>query len=84
MKFEFRPNGEVYWRSPKDQNVYIQVKKGMERIVKKLLKNRPSGGTFRVTELGRVLLNFKNQEEEMTVKNTINGMPDISAILKTI
>lgn len=59
MKFEFRANGDVFWRSPEEQNIYIQVKKGLEKIVKKLLKLRPSGGTFRITESREVLLKLQ-------------------------
>ena len=62
MKFEFRANGDVFWRSPKEQNIYIQVKKGLDKIVKKLLKLRPSGGTFRITESREVLLKLQDSE----------------------
>jgi hypothetical protein len=60
MRLEFRANGDVFWRTPKDQSIYIQVKSGLEKVVKKLLKLRPSGGTFRITEAREVLL--KQQE----------------------
>ena len=63
--------------------IYIQVKKAWKDC-EETIETPSSGGTFQLLSLVKYCSSCKNQEEEMTEKNTINGMPDISAILKTI
>jgi len=56
MRLNFTSSGNVYWRTPKSQNIHIEVTSGLKSTVKSLLKLRPEGGSFRITEAREVLL----------------------------
>jgi len=74
MKFRFNSKGRVYWRTPLEQSVAIEVSKGLKSVTKKLLKIRPEGGSFRITEAREVLIKIKRD----------NDSPDVPKFVGTL
>jgi len=58
MKLSFLPGnpGRIYWRTAREEGIEINAVSGHEEVLAKLLSIRPEGGSFRITELGEVLV----------------------------
>jgi len=83
MKFRFTADGRIYWRTPMEHGIVIEVISGLEKIVKKLLKERPAGGSFRITEAREVLLKIVRGTESPEIPKFI-GMAEDEIKFKSV
>lgn len=61
-KYHFNEDGEVWWHLP-HEDIRIYAQDGHVLVVTELLKLRPEGGSFRITECGDVLTKKKNGKD---------------------
>ncbi len=60
-RYHYDSEGHMWWLTPKvGSRVY--VKKGQSDVVKELLRLRPEGGSFRITETGHVIMRDLNSD----------------------
>lgn len=67
LRLQFLPGNRMYWRSPREEGLQINVKKGHKEIARKLLKIRPEGGSCRITETGEVLVKIADNDDSVPV-----------------
>ncbi len=60
-RYHFSSEQKVWWQTFKN-GLEIFVKSGHDRIIKELLKLRPEGGSFRITETGDVIIKMVEKE----------------------
>ena len=67
IRLQFLPGNRMYWRSPREEGLHINVKTGHKEIARKLLKIRPEGGSCRITETGEVLVKIADDDDPVPV-----------------
>ena len=63
-KFHLGAGGHIYWTSPR-KSIKIRVTSGLEGVITKIEAARPLGGSFRVDEVGRVLIKDPDHDNEI-------------------
>ena len=61
-RYHYNSDQKVWWQTSKD-GLKVNVKSGHENIIKYLLSLRPAGGSFRITEVGDIIMKSEDSDD---------------------